>query len=70
MAFDWKNTGDYGSVADYRHYSAPPTFFGRGLFLLEIYHRYYVYNIYGSTEEETAIARAVSACVCATYVHC
>ena len=37
VAFDWKNTGDYGSVADYRHYSAPPTFFGRGLFLLEIY---------------------------------
>ena len=32
VAFDWKNTGDYGSVADYRHYSAPPTFFGRGLF--------------------------------------
>ena len=69
MAFDWKNTGDYVSVADVigtaPHSSAPPTSLVARSSALSCS------QTERSTEEETPIARrAVSACVCATYVHC
>ena len=55
MAFDWKNTGDYGSVADVIATDIPqlhPLSLGAASSGCSPTER--------STEEETAIARAVS----------